>query len=527
NWYAIRLINAKYVSKTCSGPGRSDRNAPESWLSIQRSHDTVPRASSHQPCPRTFPRKSMLISSVAKTTQPAVWDPTPALAEGEMPNDLAIQPNWNLLPTVYTPARDNIIQHLQLDDLINLSNVSHAWRNAITPKAFDQAAQAYITDRERGESPAWPLLANAGFSTVANELTEKGFRYAAALVNLKSAIDRLPSLTLDSPHIHEMGPLLLAQRGPVYSSSTSEPEFLATHNDGTPRICFVSRSSEIREPSRLTGYVLPKNGDSALAAVNSPFSRGNEQLLVLDADTSRLSVYRSSDDALSSLPLNELGSFDCASISADGRFVAVIYRGNGLARLIVFDRHEGMPVTDELVDIDSTSVTVDSRGVALVAGHAWGTQIHPNGGGIDFSPFSEPNSVYRLSHDERHIIRSGDQRCDLVLESRDHNHQITLKHPHGPSDVSVKSIAFSPANAMAALTYSDASVAIFELVGNEGDERLPSVHLKRPMVRYQTPSIASFERDGTELLITFNDWAAAGGTEGSFTAVSMSLPLVE
>uniref|UniRef100_UPI0034CEA777 F-box protein n=1 Tax=Pseudoxanthomonas sp. UTMC 1351 TaxID=2695853 RepID=UPI0034CEA777 len=55
-----------------------------------------------------------------------------------MPNDLAIPPNWNLLPAVYTPATDNIIQHLQLDDLINLSNVSHAWRNAITPKAFDQ-----------------------------------------------------------------------------------------------------------------------------------------------------------------------------------------------------------------------------------------------------------------------------------------------------------------------------------------------------------------------------------------------------
>uniref|UniRef100_UPI0034CF83C5 hypothetical protein n=1 Tax=Pseudoxanthomonas sp. UTMC 1351 TaxID=2695853 RepID=UPI0034CF83C5 len=402
--------------------------------------------------------------------------------------------------------------------------------NAITPKAFDQAARAFITDRERGESPAWPLLANAGFSTVANELTEKGLRYAAALVNLQSAIDRLPSLTLDSAQTHEMGPLLLAQRGPVYSSSTSEPEFLATRNDGTPRICFVSRSGEIREPSRLTGYVLPNNGDSALAVVNSPLSRGSEQLLVLDADTSRLSVYRSSDDALSSLPLDALGRFDCASISADGRFVSVIYYGSDdVARLVVFDRHEGKPVTDEPVDNSSRSVTVDSSGVAVVAEHAWGTQICPNGGMKRSACLSVANSIYTLSHDERHIIRSGDQRCDLVLGSRDHSHQITLKHPHGPSDVSVNSIAFSPANAMAALTYSDASVAIFELVGNESDERLPSVHLERPMVRYQTPSIASFEKDGTELLMTFTDWEppAAGATDGSFAATTMSLPLVE
>ena len=92
----------------------------------------------------------------------------------------------------------------------------------------------------------------------------------------------------------------------------------------------------------------------------------------------------------------------------------------------------------------------------------------------------------------------------------------------------VNSIAFSPANAMAALTYSDSSVAIFDLVGAQGDERLPSVHLQRPVTRHQTPCIASFEKDGTELVMTFTDWAAPGleGT-GGFTATSMSLGLVD
>ncbi|WP_368566206.1 hypothetical protein, partial [Pseudoxanthomonas sp. UTMC 1351] len=404
-------------------------------------------------------------------------------------------------------------------------------RNAITPKAFDQAARAFITDRERGESPAWPLLANAGFSTVANELTEKGLRYAAALVNLQSAIDRLPFLTLDSARTHEMGPFVLAERGPVYASSTSEPEFLATCNDDPVGLCFVSQNGEVRMPSQLMEYVLPGNGYNTLAVVDSTFNRGSEQLLVLNRGTGQLSVYRPNDDTLNNLPLDALLPFDRASLSADGRFVAVIYRDNDLnrARLVVFDREAGVPVHDEDIDSDSSSVTVDSSGVAVVAGHAWGTQIHPNGGVKRSTPLSVANSIYTLSHDERHIIRSGDQRCDLVLESRDHSHQITLKHPHRPPNEFVMGIAFSPANAMAALTYSDRSVAIFKLVGNESDERLPSVHLQLPVIRYETSTAVSFEKDGTELLMTFTDWASqvAGTTEGSFTATTMSLPLVE
>ncbi|WP_368566174.1 hypothetical protein [Pseudoxanthomonas sp. UTMC 1351] len=205
----------------------------------------------------------------------------------------------------------------------------------------------------------------------------------------------------------------------------------------------------------------------------------------------------------------------------------IYYDFDDVARLVVFDRHEGKPVTDEPVDNSSRSVTVDSSGVAVVAEYVWGTQICPNGGMKRSACLSVANSIYTLSHDERHIIRSGDQRCDLVLESRDHSHQITLKHPHRPPNEFVRGIAFSPANAMAALTYSDHSVAIFKLVGNESDELLPSVHLQLPVIRYETSTAVSFEKDGTELLMTFTDWASAGTTEGSFTATTMSLPLVE
>lgn len=453
---------------------------------------------------------------------------SPADGEDQMPDDFAITPDWNRLPAAYVPATDSIIKHFRLDDLINLSNVSTAWRNGMSRKAFNEAAKAVIADRELGGSSTWPLLAKAGFSPFANELVKDGFRYAGVLINLQIAIDRLPSLTLESAQARAIAPVQLAGRGPIHSSSASEPEFLGIHNDGAHKIYFVSQQGELRMPSTLMGHVLPRNGDNALAVVNSMLSRGNEQLLVLKMDTGRLGVYRPGDDALSLLPLAPLDRLDCASISEDGRFVSVIYRDHDLARLVVFDRTEGRPVTNDIVGIDSTSVTVDSSGVALVAGHRTGLTIRPSDGGISSSELTQPNSIYRLSHDERHILRSGEKKCDIVLEDREGNGRVALNHPNGPTNVIVNSIAFSPANAMAALTYSDSSVAIFDLVGAQGDERLPSVHLQRPVTRHQTPCIASFEKDGTELVMTFTDWAAPGleGT-GGFTATSMSLGLVD
>ena len=440
-----------------------------------------------------------------------------------MPNISELSPSWNIIPSV-SPVSENIIKHLPLGDLVSLSGVSQAWRKAITARHFDKAAKTLINDRERTGSSTWPSLAQAEFSTDPGDLAGDGLRHVRTLVNLQNAIRRLPSLTLNSARTKEIAPLHLATRDAVVNSS-SPSELVAYRDDQTCVLSFVAQNGEVRTPACLANHDVPRAGMREFTVVNSTLNRGSDLMLVRHTETGHLSVYDPTADVRVQLPLDAIEYSDHASISRDGRFVAVIsFFDDHTSRLVVFDRHNGIITTNvEFPDRYSTRVSVDSAGTAVVGGHQFGQEIPPGGDLRFIDPLPVPYSIYTLSHDERQIIRAGARTCDIVLEDRETEGQIILTHPGAPTYVNVNCIAFSPANAMAALAYTDLSIAVFDLTDQTSGERLPSAHLQRPWASWQNNEIISFEKDGSQLRVVYEDWQAPA----SVVARAMELPLVE
>jgi hypothetical protein len=420
-------------------------------------------------------------------------------------------PDWNSLPQ---PAAANVAKYLNFGELVALSEVSSHWSQAITAKAFDDAARIVILEREQGGSTPWPSFCPSKFSAMdpADVASIQRFPHSGVLINLQRALGNLSTLRLDAA-TSSCAPFLAAPLPPVLSSSSAEPEFVAFRPDGSQNLSFVQTNGEARSPQSLMGQGLVSRCASLMPfqAVNSMLCRGTENyLLVRDRQSGALSIYNPLSDQLTRLPLDSMTQDDLGALSDTGRFVAALFRGENRAdsRLVVLDRDNETVLTDTLLPgSNQIHLSVDSSGVAVIGDSRAGMEIAPGGQRTSVVNLTRPNSPYVLSPDGMNVIREGESRTDILLEGRNGGPSLTLKHPtwneHSTQRVLPTSIAMSPGKVMAAVAYSDNTVAVFDLTSDEATISA-KLHFEIPDAERPGDAATSFQRDGTELSVAYS-----------------------
>jgi hypothetical protein len=402
---------------------------------------------------------------------------------------------------------DAIAKHLTAIDLINLASSTPALANAVTNKAINHAAQRFIAQRERGPTP-WPALCDTRRLPSASELAEGGFNHTVILLNLHNALAALPFLSLDKATHIEIPGVILRRHGPV-RSTTTEPAFITSRPFAHGNLSFVMATGESTAPIALAGREVVSKCDTELLHVvdTGPGSARGDTLLVRDTNSGAVGAYNVSINVLNPLALAPMASGDLGAMSEDGRMVAALYRGNeGTdSRLKVLDGSADRIVTDmPLRGSRYVQLAVDSSGTALVTGPHQTLAIAP--GNDQRMPCDPHGSACTLGPGENYLVALAQAKSDIVMEHRGSGHTVTLTHPNSTTTTRARALALSPGRAMAATTYTDGSVAIFDLTGDEAQ--------LCPRACFQLPakaagSIPSFERDGSFLYVAYSKPAQA------------------
>jgi hypothetical protein len=406
------------------------------------------------------------------------------------------------------PAVDTIVRYLHAADLASLSNATPNWRLAVTDHMFDQAAKADLAAREHDSHTPWPALVDSKFSTAADALSRRGFQHAATLINLHNAVEALPTLSLAGCRVTEVPHIYLSARAPVRSAS-GNLEFMAFRQGGSADISFITLAGQTRTPAGLVGHWPAANSTSHFVVVNSMHHCGrNDVFLTRDRERGQLGIYNVKTDSVELTGLMLSHEYDLAALSESATVVAVLRRrlDGSASRLTVVDRSTGKVLTNlHLGGVNQTGLSVDSTGTAYVADYVRRIKIPPGGARCSQSRLSEPNGLFTLGPGERHTLSWGTSSCEIVLRSLDGAGAITLKAPGmrgtGHLGVQARGFALSAGQAMAAVAYSDGSVAIFDLTGNESVLR-NSRHFRMPHTfPYRDGPVLSFTRDGSALNI--------------------------
>lgn len=161
---------------------------------------------------------------------------------------------------------------------------------------------------------------------------------------------------------------------------------------------------------------------------------------------------------------------------ASRRFVATTtWVGQGESLVRCYDRTQDCLCVDALLaDCRATQVSVANDGKVFV-GTPLGGHVIAAGGDVQVYPDPPAangerlaGTVFRLSPDERFLIRPGPHSGSLLLEDlRDGRHVILPRmEPLRPGQQCLKpaSIAFSVLNALAAVAYQDGLILVFDLL---------------------------------------------------------------
>lgn len=223
-----------------------------------------------------------------------------------------------------------------------------------------------------------------------------------------------------------------------------------------------------------------------------------------------MGIYSIKTDSVELTGLKLSHHYDLAALSESATVVAVLRRrfDDSASRLTVLDRSTGKVLTDmRLAGVNQTGLSVDSAGTAFVADYVRRIKIPPGGARSTQSRLSEPNGLFTLGPGERHTLSWGQSSSDIVLRSLDGASAITLKDPAmrgtGHQGIQAKAFALSPGRAMAAVAYSDGSVAIFDLTGDESVLQ-HCQHFRMPHTfPHRDGPLLSFARDGSALNIMY------------------------
>ena len=368
-----------------------------------------------------------------------------------------------------------ITPHLSLTDLGRLRSVSSTFRDAVTPGMMERAALGLIR-REEGEAITAGDLSHFRFHPATREWVDAGLYATACVASLHHVCReagegglRTRQETVDLPGaMHRLDLLPQLQDGRA----------IAWHID--PERNQVARhlvGDEQAQPFLLPAGLVPyPHGVEGLGATRSCVLPLPAWLLL--GNPLRIpSLYCVDTGVLIPLPLPAVdGRLFIGAASVSRRFVATTtWVGQGESLVRCYDRTQDCLCVDALLaDCRATQVSVANDGKVFV-GTPLGGHVIAAGGDVQVYPDPPAangerlaGTVFRLSPDERFLIRPGPHSGSLLLEDlRDGRHVILPRmEPLRPGQQCLKpaSIAFSVLNALAAVAYQDGLILVFDLL---------------------------------------------------------------
>ena len=369
---------------------------------------------------------------------------------------------------------ERVVQYLSLADLGRLQSVSAALRGAITPKMVEKAALSLIR-REENDAITAGDLSHFRFHPATREWVDAGLYATACMASLHHVRQdagagclavRQEQISLPGA-MHRLDLLPQLQDGRAITWHI-DPE----RNQVVRHLVGDEQAQPFLLPAGLVPYPYGVGGLGATRSCVLP----RPAWLLLGNPLRIPSLYCVDTEALIPLPLPAVdGRLFIGAASASRRFVATTtWAGQGESLVRCYDRTQDCLCVDaRLADCWATQVSVANDGRVFV-GSPLGGHVIAAGGDVQAYPHPPAangelltETVFRLSPDERFLIRPGPYSGSLLLEDlRDGRHVILPRlEPLRPGQQCLKpaSVAFSVLNALAAVAYQDGLILVFDL----------------------------------------------------------------
>lgn len=412
----------------------------------------------------------------------------------------------SILPGLIRRADEwpSVAQFLSLADLGRLCAVSTACRDEVTPTMMERAALDLIR-REEGNAVSGDDLRQFRFHPATRKWADKGLYATACMASLWHVCREAGegSLAMQQASIalpgimHRFDLLPQVQDGRAIAWHFDlEQHRVARHLVGD------TQQLPLSLPDGYAPYPCGAGGIGAAKAFLTPRPAG---LLIGDLQCVP-SLYCLDTETLTPLPLplslpGGEGRLFMAAMSAHRRCVAMAtWHSDGGCLVKCYDRVRDCLSTDTLIaDCWPAQISVSESGRIFVGSPLSGYAID-TGPGARPQPYPYPlvpdpscltETVFRLSPDERFLIRPGLDGGSLLLDDQRSGHYVFLPRmePVRPGQQCRKpaSIAFSALNALAAVAYHDGLILVFDL-------RHEDAHGARRLARAELCCIERLER---------------------------------
>lgn len=366
-----------------------------------------------------------------------------------------------------------VAKFLTLKDLARLRAVSTQFREVVTPAQMEKAALE-ILRRGEGDNVSVDDLRHVRLHPAVQGLADNHGPASACLASLYYTVnpsgEQRVSEQIVNPIIPQVRTLDLATR-----SLTRDGRVVVWGLDAQNRIVakYVVRGGEM-EP-----LVLPHGFTTVPSMCRSSVCKQFLHLppdcwLLMNADD-ELHCYDAGDGGLTRLPLPRSTMPHTTDLSRSGRFIAtatIIAEGPGETRLQCYDRLlDRISVDVHIADVNLFQISVADDGRLFVGSHTSGYAFNLSGEVTRYPYEGGYNALFRLSPDERFLIRScfrHNEDGDNILLQDLHDGRETILPRLMPSRVGggstrPGSLAFSLLNRLVAVAYEDGALQVFDL----------------------------------------------------------------
>lgn len=368
-----------------------------------------------------------------------------------------------------------VAQYLSLADLGRVQSVSSVFLDAVTPRMMERAALALIRQEEDPAVSVGDLRA-LRCHPAAQSWADSDCHAAACLASLHHA-GRRPvagpaSERVEHPVESRVRMLDLATR-----ALTRDGRVIVWGQDVQSRLVakYAVRAGQMMPLTLPDGF----RTAAAIPRINSSkhFLRPPPDCwLLMNADR-ELHYYHTDSRLLVRLPIARSTTPHTVDLSRNGRFVAMATNnaaGPGETRLQCYDRERDQISMDaHITDANLFQISVADDGRLFVGSYTRGYAFSRDGGVTQYAFGSGYNTLFRLSPDERFLMRScscpGEgNHNDLVLQDLGNGRETRLSRDIPPragqgGAMRPESIAFSLLNRLVAIAYEDGALQVFDL----------------------------------------------------------------
>lgn len=369
-----------------------------------------------------------------------------------------------------------VMKLLSLEDLGRLRSTSVAFRDAVPLGAIERAALRFIRQRE-GDQVSVEDLRHFRFHPAVRAWADAGQYAAACVASLFHIRKEVAQGNIDIRHSDIALPEGRLQLDVMAQTRDGRAVVVHVRPGESPTRYLVGAGQvvSLQLPDGLVPYpsIMNLGGIHASRSFLSP----RPDWWVLEGPSNGCHFYHAGTRERTALPLLATASPHMAAVSANGRFVAVAACGRQRDGLVqCFDRDQNrISMHTQIPDRLLCQLSVANDGRVFAGAQQRGYLLRPDAEPVLY-PFEHMlNSLFRLSPDERFLIRSGMHsgcECgDIVLEDTGTGKQrvlprMTSLRPNGCATYPA-GIAFSPLNALAAVVYYDGVIAVFDLHGED------------------------------------------------------------